>query len=626
MTDEIKELENQILRHKALYYQGRPEISDHEYDRLEEKLKKFSPNNPILSIVGTKASSSHKLKHDTKMLSLNKTYKLDELAEWIGEAEVVSAYKVDGTSCSLVYENGRLSIGKTRGDGQLGEDISEKVLWIKNIPKTIKIGSCEVRGEIYCAEKNFFQLSKEMVRLGLEKPVSQRNIVAGLLGRKENTELCQYLNFFAFEITSDEIDVQKEWDKIKLLKELGLQVPEAELHQNKQRIREVIQETESFIAKGGYLIDGVVFSYNDLELQEEQGSTAHHPRFKMAFKFQGVSKKTEIQEIIWSVSRNGYLIPVAQVRPVDISGAKISRVTLHNYGLVKQHELKIGDKIEIIRSGEVIPKFLATIKCSQNKFAVPAECPVCKTKVKAKEVHLICPNGQCLGRRKESILNFIQKIGIEDLSSKRLDALLEQGLVNTIADLYRLNKEKLLMLEKIKEKLAAKILSGIEKSKDVDLVTFMSALGISGGAYNKCEKIVYAGFNTFEKLKSMSSEDLCQVESFAERSSQEFIKSFSSKQNMIEELTELGFKFKSPEIKQVQLTGKKLVLTGTLSRKRSDIEKDIKLCGGTVLNSVSKMTNYLVANSGDSSSTKTKKAEGLKIPIISEDELYEMMK
>ena len=623
---KIKELERQILKHKALYYQGRPEVSDYKYDQLEEDLRQLDPDNPILNIVGGELDSSYKKKHDMKMLSLNKTYSREELEKWIGEEEVVSTYKIDGVSCSLLYENGILSVGKTRGDGEFGEDISKKILWMSGIPKTIKLNKCEVRGEICCSEKNFFQLSEEMVKLGFESPTSQRNIVAGILGRKGNIELCRYLNFFAFDMISDEIKIKKEWSKVRKLEELNFEILVRELHKNQERIGDVIQETAAFMVGGEYLIDGIVFSYNNLEIHERRGSTAHHPRFKIAFKFRGISKKTEIKKIVWSVSRNGYLIPVANVKTVKVSGAEISRVTLHNYALVKQNQLKRGDEIEIIRSGEVIPKFLTVTQSSSNKFEVPKRCPVCETTVEVLEIHLLCPNNKCLGKVKEGLLNFIQKIGIEGLSSKRLDGMLARGLVGAIPDLYHLNMKKLLTLEKIKEKLATKILSEIEKSKRSDLPTFMSALGISGGAYNKCEKIVNAGFDTIQKLKKMSYEDLSQVESFAKKSSREFIDSFLLKQDIVKKLMTLGFEFKAPKTKQTLLTGQKIVITGALTRKRSDVERDVKSCGGLVVNSISKMTNYLVTNDKILSSTKGKKAKEFKISIISEQKLYEMMK
>ena len=613
-------LESKILEHRKLYYSGQAKISNKEYDKLEEELERVAPNSPVLSKVGTEILSPRKLKHDTKMLSLNKTYKLDELHRWIGDEKVISMFKVDGLSCSLVYRKGKLALGKTRGDGQFGEDISEKVLLVKNIPRKVNLEVCEVRGEIYCNEKDFVQLSDEMARLELERPKSKRNIVAGLLGRKINIDLCRYLSFFAFDIISDELNLKSEWNKIEVLSDLGFQIPE-----HRQGVEDIIESVKLFMEKGHYLIDGAVFTYDDLALHDELGSTAHHPRYRMAFKLQGESKCTEIKEIIWSVSRKGHLIPVAKVEEVKMSGAKISRVGLHNYGQVKQHQLKRGDKIEILRSGEVIPKFLTRIGSSKEKFTTPGKCPSCGTRVEMREIHLICPNKKCPGRIKEGILYFIQKIGIDDLSSKRLDAMLKQGMINGITDLYRLDREKLLAMEKIKDKLATKILSEIEKSKKVDLVTFISALGISGGAYHKCEKVVNAGFDSIAKLKDMSIEQLSEVESFAEISSREFVESLTIKWKLVDELLELGFQLRAPTIKQGLLTGKKLVITGALSRKRSSIEKEINSHGGVVSNSVSKTTDYLITNNENSTSSKIKKAKELKIFIISEGELVEMM-
>ena len=624
---KIAIIEREIRRHKDLYCRGNPEISDHEYDKLEKELQIIDPNNSLFASVGSGARTDNRLKHDQKMLSLNKTYRLEDLYRWIGEEDVISMHKIDGASCSLVYRRGELLQGKTRGDGVYGEDISEKAFYILDIEKKIAIEECEVRGEIYCSEKNFFLLSEEMVSLGLERPSSQRNIVAGLLGRKENIELCRYLSFFAFDLISDKIKIKDEWNKLELLQnKLGFKVPRPKHHKDGREIESVVSETESFMGIGDYLVDGVVFSYNDLNLHKRLGSTAHHPRFRMALKFQGESKKTEIIEILWSISRNGHLTPIGKVCPVELSGAKISRVTFHNYGRVKLYELKKGDGIEIIRSGEVIPKLLAKIKSSSGHFEVPKQCPVCGAKVIIQEIHLVCPNKKCLGRIRENILNFIQKIGIEDLSSKRLSAMLAQGLVSDIIDLYRLDQTKLLSLAKVKDKLATKILSEIEKSKKSDLVTFMSALGISGGAYNKCEKVVNAGFNTLEKLKEMSVEDLRQIESFAEKSSKEFTDSLATKWKMVDELVALGMELKAPPIKQGPLAQMRFVITGELSRKRSDVEKEIKRYGGNISTSVSKGTNYLVTNNENSTSSKIKKAKELKIPIISEDELIKMMK
>ena len=623
-SKHCQRLVKDILHHKAKYDQGHAEISDQEYDQLEAQLRGINPDHPVLQVVGTQQTDADKSPHATRMLSLDKTYDLQELKKWMGDKSLVSTYKVDGSSCSIIYKKGRLVLAKTRGDGEFGENVTAKVQWIQDIPQRLTLKNGEIRGEIYCDKQNFSKLSQEMAQLKMEQPTGRRNIVAGLLGRKKNPELCRHLKFFAFEIITDEMSFSTEGEKIEQLKQLGFQVPKKKLHKNFKSIPKLVKEMESFIAKGSYLVDGLVFSYNDLALHQELGSTAHHPRFKLAFKLQGELQETKIKKITWSVSRNGHLIPVAQVQPVRLSGAEISKVTLHNYGLVKKCRLKAGDTIKIVRSGEVIPKFIAIVESSKEKFIVPKKCPSCNERVRILSVHLSCCHKKCMGKNRKQILNFVQKIGIENLSSKRLNTMLDAGLIGNIADLYKVSVNDLLALEKTQDKLANKIYLEVKKSKKTNLATFMSALGISGGAYNKCQRIVDAGFNTIKKLKAMELEDLCQVELFAEKSANIFIASLSEKWPLVDELLDLGFEFKATKVKQGALTRRKLVITGTLSRKRDDIEKEIKLHGGILSNAVSKTTDYLVTNEQGATSTKAKKAKQLKIKIISEDELKTM--
>ena len=625
--NRIHELEGLIIKHKALYYQGRPEISDHEFDKLEDELKKLDPNNPALKIVGTTSSTSDKVKHDKKMLSLDKTYVVDDLVSFMGDEEILSTYKLDGISCSLIYENGELSLAKTRGDGTFGENITPKVLWINSVPKKISLKEkVEIRGELYCIEEDFFHLSAEMESRGFEKPSSQRNIVAGLMGRKENLEFCRYISFMAFDlILEDHKLIKKEEEKFYKLAKESFVTPEFKIHKSRKSIDETIEDAKKFMSEGNFQIDGLVFTLNKIALHEELGETSHHPRYKMAFKFQGESKVTKIKEINWSVSRNGILTPVGEVEPVELSGAMIGRVTLHNYGLVKQYELKKGDEIEIIRSGEVIPKFLSVVKSSKNKFEIPDVCPSCHSKVEIEDIRIFCRNENCPGKNKEVILNFIQKIGIEDLSGKRLEDLIDAGLVKNIPDLYRLTAEDLMKIDKVKEKLSTKLIDSIQASKKIDLITFLSSLGISGGAYNKCEKIVHAGFDTLEKILELNEEKLMAVESFAEKSSQEFIESLREKKSTIKELLSMGFEFVKEEKKETQITGQKICITGALSEKRNLIEDRIRECGGVVVSSVSKNTDLLVTNETDPSSSKYKKALELKIKIITESELKKLM-
>jgi DNA ligase (NAD+) len=620
-----QELAKLIEHHKVLYYQGRPEIEDHEFDKLEDELRKLNPDSPILNVVGTLVNSTDKVKHDQKMLSLGKTYILDELSSWMDSRPILSMYKIDGMSCSLIYENGKLVLAKTRGDGSFGENITPKAMWISSIPKEISIKDrIEIRGEIYCEEASFFHLSDEMVSLNLEKPTSQRNIVAGLISRKDRLELSRHLTFKAFELFGVS-DLKTEEDKVKKLEAMNFSILEYVVHKDIKSVEKTIDEAKNFMSEGEFLIDGIVFSFNDLKWHRELGETAHHPRYKMAFKFQGESKVTKINEIIWGVSRNGILTPVANVEPVELSGATISRVTLHNYGLVRQFELKAGDEIEIIRSGEVIPKFLSVKKSSTAEFTVPDNCPSCSNEISKIDIRLVCTNPKCPSIVKEVILNFIQKIGIDDLSGKRLDELIKVGLVETISDLYKLEVPQLMELDKVKEKLATKLVGAIGKSKDVDLITFLSALGISGGAYNKCEKVVFAGFDTLEKIRSISIEKLMQVDGFAEKSASEFVNSLKEKFPLIDELEKCGFEFAEVEKKDTPVAGKKICITGSLSEKRSVIEASIRDAGGIVVGSVSKNTDYLLTNDQTSGSSKLKKAQSLGLEIISEEDLKKLV-
>ncbi len=622
-----EELEELIKYHKARYYQGNPEIPDAQYDKLEDELREIDPESYALSLIGASPKGSNKVKHDTKMLSLNKTYKLNELLSWKGEGEIVSTLKIDGVSCSLVYEKGKLSLAKTRGDGSVGENITDKAFWMKGIPSQIKNqNKFEVRGELFCTEEDFFHLSEEMEKAGFEKPTSQRNIVAGLIGRKENIEFCRFIQFKAFDCIEEKKQLKRESDKENYLTSLGFSPEEIIVHRDKKDIEKRLKEAQVFMSEGEYQIDGLVFSFNDLNLHEELGSTSHHPRFKMAFKFEGEAKETKINSISWQVSRNGILTPIANVKPVDLSGAKISRVTLHNYGMVRQYNLKKDDKIKIIRSGEVIPKFLEVIESAAGEFETPKVCPSCDKKTTVDDIRLFCKNSSCPAQLKEQILNFISKIGIDDLSSKRLEELIKVGLVHDIVDLYKLEKEELLKLDKVKDKLANKLIESIEKSKNVTLTTFLGSLGIQGGAFNKCEKVVLAGFNTLEKVKSLTVEQLMNIEGFAEKSATEFHRSLQEKIPLIEKLEKYGFEFKETSIKSdTKISLKKICITGTLSRKRSDIEKAIRESGGIVVGSVSKNTDFLLTNEENSSSSKFKKATTLGISIITEEDLFNLI-
>ncbi len=627
-VNRIQELEKLILHHKERYYRGAAEVSDEKYDKLEDELRKLDPENPVLRLVGFKQSEAlNKVPHQRRMLSLDKTYDEGDLAKWVGKEKVVSVFKIDGSSCSIVYENGHLAVAKTRGDGQYGENITKKAVFIPDIPKHLPGGkSVEVRGEVYCVETSFFHLTKEMKEMNLEVPTSQRNIVAGLLGRKENIQLCRHLSFKAFDVISEE-KFRAEHEKLEFLKAQGFDIPEYEVHATAKDLPARIEQAREFMSCGNYLIDGLVFIYDDLKLHDELGETSHHPRYKIAFKFAGDTKVTTIREIEWGVSRNGTLTPVALVEPTELSGAMIGRVTLHNYGIAQSFQLRAGDKIEIIRSGEVIPKFLGVAEKSKGPFTYPKECPSCGSELIVEDIWLYCDNDRCPTKVKEVILNYIHKAGIDDLSDKRLEEMINKGLVEGIPDLYRLSVEDLMLLDKVKEKLATKMFENIQKTRDQTLAQFIAAIGVEGISTAKSEKIISQGYNTLEKILGLTLEKMLHIEGFAEKSSKDFLASIRKKEELIQELLSVGVTVRT-EVTHAEgaLSGSKFCITGELSMPRAEVEKLIKLNGGVMVSSVSKNTTYLVTNEEDGTSSKFVKAKTLGIPIVSEQKLLKMIK
>lgn len=626
MNQKVKELEKNILLHKEFYYSGNPIISDDEYDALEEELRNLDPTNYTLEIVGS-SSNTNKMKHDKKMLSLEKKYEKDELISWISNNHVVATKKIDGVSCSLIYENGKLLLAKTRGNGSFGEDITDKCYWIPSIPKTLKRnGKFEIRGEIFCSFKKFEKLGERMVLLGEDMPTSPRNIVAGLIGRKEKIFLCNFLDFQAFDIVQKYDLFQNEFEIFDFLQENKFNIPDVELITNDEKLDSFLDKIYKFISNGDFQIDGAVFTFNNFSLHHELGETGHHPKYKMAFKFKSEAKDAILEDIEWNISRNGIYTPVGIIQPTDLSGAIVTRVTLHNLGNVINNNLKAGDLIKVIRSGEVIPKFESVVKQVKGEISYPTKCSYCQNKLVVKDIRLLCNNKKCSGRKKHEILNFISKIGIDDLSEKRLIPLMEMGIINNIDDLYKITINDLLKLPKTKEKLAEKLFLSIQSTKIVSLPIFLSALGLSGGALNKCEKIVSAGFDSIDKILNLTVSDLESIEGFANKSSTDIINSINDKFELITSLLNLGIEIeKIQSVRKNTLSGLSFCITGKLSKPRTEIQELIKVNGGKVVSSVNKMTNILICNEIESGSSKMKNAVKFNVKVINEAQFLEMI-
>lgn len=596
MIINIEKTVNRLKKAKKEYYEkGESFLTDHEYDKLEEELRKVDPNNEFFKII---EDNTGNIKHDKKMLSLQKTYDLEELKKWKKDKETVSIYKIDGVSCSLIYDD-QLVLAKTRGDGIFGKDITEKIKYI-NLPSGYK---GEVRGEVYCSKENFIKLRNEMKKRNLNVPTNERNIVAGLLGRKNDIDLCKFLSFFAFDLI-EELDEQ---DKLKKLKSLKFSIPPFSTD-----LESFLDKAKFFMDNGSYLIDGVVISYNKID--DKKGYTSKHPKYKMAFKWSTEEAIAKIEDIDWQISKNGILTPVAKVSPVNLSGATISNVTLHNYKNVVSYDLKKDDEIRIIRSGEVIPKFLGVKKSSNQKFILPINCKFCNTKLENDEIRLFCSNDNCEGSKFKKIEHFSKALGIDDLSEKRLKKM--RHLVKNEIDLFSLTKEQLMDLDSFQEKLSEKIINNIKKSKNTTIFKFLDALSFELGSNHVTKLLLKEGISSISDLLSLKEIKLKGVKEKREKA---YLNSLKKNKKLINDLLEIGFNIEFPT------NSLSFVITGKLSKPRKELESLIKEKGHNVSSSVSKETSFLVTNV-ESNSSKYKKAKSLNIKIITENDLVIMLR
>jgi DNA ligase (NAD+) len=630
-SDLISELAEQILNHKKLYYAGKPLISDAAYDKIEDQLKKLAPHHPVLTFVGTEIpSDSEKVTHAEPMLSLQKTYEVSDLYRWAEEQDVIGTLKVDGVSMSLVYEKGKLVMAKTRGNGVVGENVTSKIRWVSDVMPTIPSqGRIEIRGEIYCTEDSFLRLTEAMLQLGLDRPVSPRNIVAGQLGRKSHSDLVRFFQFFAFSIVDYEsvLGLKTELDAFKIMSDWGFNLPQPKILKTSAEIDGYLSDVKKVMADDNIPVDGAVFSYNKLSVQQELGNTSHHPRYKMSFKWQGVTAESVIKEFTWSTSRLGIVTPVAVIEPVTLSGAQITNITLHNAAHVQAYNLKIGDRIEIVRSGEVIPKFLQVISPGKGSYKWPETCPSCNGPLEFDDVRLKCHNlSVCPAQLSGVILNWIRCAEIEDLSEKRLVPLVEKGLVKTMADLYRLKLEDFYAIPQTKEKMAAKLFANIQKSRKLPLAAFLNGLGIEGAGQTTWEKLLEV-FPNLDALSRATPVEIEEVEGFAEKTANQIVQGLKSRKDLIKDLIAAGvepatFEHRENSGGNNPLAGKTLVITGAFSLPRSEVEKAIKNAGGKTASAVSKATSVVVTDDPTSNSSKMKKAKELGILVWSEEELW----
>jgi len=618
--DRIKYLSEWLKYYQQQYYAGTPQISDQDYDKLEDELRALDPGNAALQQVGA-AVYGQKVEHARPMLSLEKVRTSGEVFSWMDGETCVVTHKMDGSAASLVFKNKQLAVAKTRGDGKVGENITEHVKCI-NCPQD-DLPDCEIRGEICISGVKFAALTDEMLRRGLEKPNSIRNIVAGLLHRKDNIDLCAYLDFIAYDFILDNDEFHSENEKFHELRNLGFLLPAYEFVTSDEEIDNYLQKYQDDDSKQ-FLTDGVVFSLNILSKQKERGTTNHHPKGKLAFKFPSEVRQTTVKDIEVDVGRTGKLTFVGIVEPVELSGAQVGRVTLHNLKYIRDHKINIGCTIEITRSGEVIPKHVRTVT-EYGEYRAPLACPACGGSLEWTEtgVDLVCTGLNCPAQLLGKVSNWISKVGIDGIGDSTLETLHERGWVENIHDLYLLDPLLISQIEGFGDKSAENIVNNVQMHKNIPISKFLPALGLQGLG-NGVSKLILDKYPTISEVLSLKYDELLEISGIGDV----LAKSLSVNVRtyipvILKNLSEVGVKVIDGERpKEGIFTGKSFVITGTLSRGRNEIESWIVLRGGKCSSSVSKKTSYLVCNE-PSTSSKYTKAEKLGTPIITEDELYE---
>ncbi|MBP5617254.1 MAG: NAD-dependent DNA ligase LigA [Elusimicrobiaceae bacterium] len=654
--NEIEQLKKLINYHNNLYYNlDRPVLSDTQYDELYQKLKALedaypqfrTADSPTQQVGGKASKLFTQITHATAMLSLDNSYNAADIRAWHERSakglekenfEMVVEAKIDGVSCSLTYQDGKLVQAASRGDGKVGEDITANVLTIKDIPHVltgiISAGRLEIRGEVYVQKQDLQELNKAQQAKNENTFANTRNAAAGFL-RHKNTEVvaARPLRFFAHSFGTGDVPAQSFSQFIELCQNWGFAV--CPVRTKTTHIEEVISFYNQFDKTRHELpfdVDGLVVKINSFDEQKRLGNTAKSPRWAIAFKYPAPQATTTLKNVVFSVGRTGVITPVAELEPVSVSGVTISNATLHNFDEIKRLNVHVGDTVIVERAGEVIPKIVKVVEQKGTQEIVPPnECPVCGGKVykEAKEVGYYCVNPACPAQLRARLLHFASRdaMDIDGLGDVVMDQLLERHFIADFADIYKLTFFHVLNLENFKDKKAQNLLTAIEASKQKPLAKLLFALGI-GFVGEKTAEILADEFGTLDALKEASLERLQSIREIGEIVSQSVYDFFRDPRAcaQIELLRQAGLNFTQPKKEQTNnaLAGKTFVFTGELAHlKRAEAERLTKEYGGYASGSVSKKTSFVVA--GEKAGSKLLKAQELGVPVISEEEFLKMI-
>ena len=662
---QVDALRDEIRRHEHLYYVlDSPELSDADFDRLMQELKRLEaahpelimPDSPTQRVGGKPREGFVKLQHSRPMLSLDNAYNEQELRDWDRRArelagpeklEYVCELKLDGMSLALTYADGKLKTGVTRGDGSVGEDVTSNVRTMRTVPLSISAATLkkagipadfEARGEVIMPLAAFERMNDERERQGLSRFANPRNAAAGTIRVLEPNIVAQRrLDFYAyFLLVNGKYYPEKHSHALKALHEAGFRVnPHHVLASGIDQVLEFIGKGEQMREKLPYEIDGVVVKVNSIRARDRLGFTGKAPRWAIAYKYAARSGVTQIEDIRVQVGRTGKLTPVAWLKPIPIGGTTVSRATLHNMDEIDRLGVKIGDWVLVERGGDVIPKVVKVITDrdhprGEKQFQMPERCPECGghvVRVEGEADHR-CVNAACPAKLRESILHFAARsvMNIEGMGESLVNQLCDRRLVNDIADIYELNREKLLSLDRIGEKSAQNLLDEIALSRKLPLDRVIFGLGIRFVG-ERTAQFLAEHFGSMDALLSASLDDLQAVNEVGPRIAESIHEFFAEPRNqkLVERLRKhLNFTGKKRE-RGTALAGKTFVITGTLaSYSRDDAKRMIEDAGGKVSGSVSKKTDYLIA--GDDPGSKLDKARELGVQVIGENEMLALLR
>jgi len=653
------ELRSQIERANHAYYVlDAPEISDAEYDRAFRELQALevahpellTPDSPTQRVGAPPASALAKYRHRRPMLSLANAFSDAELEAWeqrnarlVSEtltAGYTTEVKIDGAAVSLTYERGRLTMGATRGNGIIGEDITANLKTIPDIPLVLKgTGQpplMEIRGEVYMSYDAFARVNRHREKEGEPLFANPRNAAAGGLRQLDpNITRQRRLRMFAFQIETiqGKLEVKTHRQGLELLETWGFQVePHREYHADLTAVKQRVIELESVLPTLPFQADGVVVKIDRLGLHAELGVLGdREPRWAIARKFAPEVAVTRLKAIRINVGRTGALNPWAELEPVEVSGVTVSAATLHNEDLIAQKDIRIGDWVEVIRAGEVIPQLVGPLRerrtGSEQPFAMPDACPVCGTSVErpTDEAMRYCPNASCPGRVLESIVHFASRdaMDIRGLGYERVRQLLAEGLIHDVADLYRLDVERLVQLDRFAEQSATQLVDAIAASKQRPLSLLLFGLGIRHVGKTVAQ-LLARRLGSMDALMAAGETEINDVPGIGSAIAEAVVHFFGESRNrtLIERLREAGLQFREPTAVEQggPLAGKSYVLTGTLpTLSRTEATELIERAGGRVVGTVSKKTDGVIA--GDEPGSKLEKAKMLGVEVIDEPEL-----